>query len=108
MAASRLWSNASRRYVLEFAVGENAMLTLTVIVVVLLLATVAVLAYSASKPDTFRVQRDIDIAAPPEKIFPLINDLHAHTGWSPFKKDPAMKRTHSGAEEGKGAIYEWE
>jgi len=79
----------------------------------IILAAVAIvvaglLIYAASKPDAFQVQRSTDIPAPPEKIFPLINDLHAHTTWSPFEKDPAMKRTYSGAPAGKGAVYEWD
>ena len=77
------------------------------IVVVILIA--ALLIYAATKPDTFRVQRSASIQAPPEKIFPLVNDLHNHAAWSPWeKKDPAMKRTHSGAASGKGAVYEWD
>ena len=70
-------------------------------------AVIVVLA--AMKPDTFRIQRSITIAAPAEKIFPLLNDFHNWTRWSPWeKKDPAMKRTHSGATSGKGAAYAWE
>ena len=61
------------------------------------------------KPDTFRVQRAASIKAPPEKIFPLINDLHAWGAWSPYeKKDPNMQRSYSGAPSGKGAIYAWD
>ena len=60
------------------------------IVVVILIA--ALLIYAATKPDTFRVQRSASIKAPPEKIFPLVNDLHSHAAWSPWeKKDPAIK-----------------
>jgi hypothetical protein len=77
------------------------------IVVVVLIA--ALLGFAATKPDTFRVQRTTSIKAPPEKIFPLINDLHNWASWSPYeKKDPGMNRTHSGAANGKGAVYEWE
>jgi carbon monoxide dehydrogenase subunit G len=76
-------------------------------VVIVLVA--AVLALAATKPDTFRVERSVSIDAPPEKIFPLIDDLHNWTVWSPWeKKDPAMKRTYSGAARGKGAAYAWE
>ncbi len=79
----------------------------TIAIVVVVLIT-AVLIYAATRPDTFRVERSLSIKAPPEKIFPLVNDLHSHTAWSPWeKKDPAMKRTHSGAASGKGAVYEW-
>jgi hypothetical protein len=70
---------------------------------------VATLAYAATRPDTLHVQRAADVKAPPEEIFPLISDFHRWPSWSPYeKRDPAMKRTYSGAEHGKGAVYEWE
>jgi uncharacterized protein YndB with AHSA1/START domain len=79
------------------------------IVIAVIAAVIAcILIYAATRPDIFQVQRTTTIGAPPEKIFPLINDLHAHTAWSPFEKDPNMKRTHSGAAQGKGAVYEWD
>jgi uncharacterized protein YndB with AHSA1/START domain len=75
----------------------------------LLIVIAAVLIYAATLPDTFRVERSASIKAPPAKIFPLINDVQAWKGWSPFEnKDPAMKRAFSGPPSGKGAIYEWE
>ena len=46
------------------------------ILIGVVLLIVAVLIIAATRPDTFRVQRSIRIQAPPEKIFPLINDLH--------------------------------
>ena len=82
--------------------------TVAIAAIVIVVAIVAVLGYAATRPDTFRVQRTATVKAPAEKIFPLIDDLHAHTTWSPFEKDPNMKRTHSGAARGKGALYEWE
>lgn len=76
---------------------------------VLALAFVAMLAYAATKPNTFRIERSATIAAPPERVFALIADFHQWPGWSPWEKmDPTMKRTHSGAANGIGAIYEWE
>jgi uncharacterized protein YndB with AHSA1/START domain len=78
-----------------------------VVVALLVVGLIVVLVRAASKPDTFRVQRSVSIAAPPEKIFPLIDDLHKQLTWSPFEKDLNMKRTHSGAPQGKGAVYEW-
>ena len=78
-----------------------------IIAVVVLIA--AVLIYAATQPDTFSVQRALLIKAPPEKIFPLINDFHNWGAWSPWEKmDLAMKKTHSGATSGKGAVYAWE
>jgi uncharacterized protein YndB with AHSA1/START domain len=81
---------------------------ITTILIVIAVAVAAVLAYAASKPDTFMVRRSVAIAAPPEKIFPMIDDLRAQSAWSPFEKDPNMKRTHSGAPRGKGAVYAWD
>ena len=70
---------------------------------------IALLVFAATRQGTFRVQRASIVNAPPEKIFALINDLHRWRVWSPYEnKDPAMKRTLSGAAHGKGAVYEWE
>lgn len=68
-----------------------------------------VLAYAATRPDSFRVERRVSIAAAPEKVYPLLNDIRAQNRWSPWdKKDPAMKRVYSGAAAGVGAVYEWD
>ena len=77
--------------------------------VVIVLFVVTVLVLAAGKPDTFRVQRQATIQAPPEKIFPLINDYKNWAAWSPWeKKDAAMKRSFSGPAAGKGSAYAWE
>lgn len=70
---------------------------------------VLVLAYAATRPDSFRVARRVSISAAPEKVYPLLNDIRAQNTWSPWdKKDPAMKRSYSGAATGVGAVYEWD
>lgn len=80
-----------------------------IILIVLVVLIAALLAFAASKPGTFRIRRAMTIKAPPERIFPLINDFHNWGSWSPWEKlDPAMKRTYSGAPNGKGAMYAWE
>ena len=80
-----------------------------IVAAIAVVLTVAVLVYAATRPDTFRVQRSASIKAPPEKIFPLLNDLRSFKRWSPYEnKDPAMQRTYGGAASGKGAVYEWE
>jgi uncharacterized protein YndB with AHSA1/START domain len=82
---------------------------IAIIAIVLAIVIVIVLILAATKPATFSVQRAIDIAAPPERIFPLINDFHQWGSWSPWeKKDPEMKRSFSGPQSGKGAVYGWE
>jgi carbon monoxide dehydrogenase subunit G len=79
------------------------------IAIVVVVAIAAILVYAATRPDDFRVQRSTSIKAPPEKIFPLINDFHRWDAWSPWEKmDPAMKRTYGGVASGKGATYAWE
>jgi len=82
------------------------MLKKTAIVIVVLIA--GLLVYAATTPDTFRVERTGTINAAPEKIFPYLNDFRKGEAWSPYeKKDPSMKRTHFGAESGKGSVYEF-
>jgi uncharacterized protein YndB with AHSA1/START domain len=73
------------------------------------LAVAALVLLVARKPDTFRVERSLVIAAPAAKIFPMINDLHAWETWSPWaKKDPASKAAYSGARDGVGAAFAWD
>lgn len=80
-----------------------------IIVLVLLVALVGLLVAAAFRPDSFRIERRIRIGAAPEKIFPLIDDFHRWTAWSPWEnKDPALRRDYSGAASGKGAVYAWE
>ncbi|UXI68825.1 SRPBCC family protein [Tahibacter amnicola] len=79
------------------------------IAAMLAIALGAVLLYATTRPDSFRVEREVTIQAPPEKIFPFLADFHRWGDWSPWEKlDPAMKRTHGGAASGKGAVYQWE
>ena len=60
-------------------------------------------------PDTFRIERSTLIAAPPEAIFPLVEDFRRWREWSPYEEiDPNLKRTYSGPEQGAGAAYAWE
>jgi uncharacterized protein YndB with AHSA1/START domain len=81
----------------------------TIIFALVVVAVAGVLAIAATKPDEIRVARTARISAPPEKIYPLINDFRQWGAWSPYeKKDPAMKRTFGSVTTGKGATYEWD
>lgn len=40
----------------------------------------------ANASDTFRVERSTVIDAPPEAIFPHIDDFRAWSAWSPYEK----------------------
>lgn len=77
--------------------------------IILTLAILGLLVLAAMKPDTFSIERKATIKAPPEKIFPLLNDFTQWGQWSPWdKKDPAMKRNFGTITSGKGATYAWE
>ena len=69
---------------------------------VLLLLAAAI----AMRPPTFQVARSIVILAPPERVFPHVNDLHRWRAWNPFDRaDPAMQISYDGAAAGVGARY---
>ena len=83
--------------------------SVVIVALILAVAIAIILVLAATKPDTFRVTRAAAIKAPPEKIFPLIDDFRQWGKWSPWEgRDPALKRAFSGAERGKGAVYAWD
>jgi hypothetical protein len=82
---------------------------IAVIAVVLAIVLAVALIMAAAKPDKFSIERTTIVNAPPESIFPLIDDFHQWVAWSPYEnRDPAMKRDYSGFARGKGAVYNWE
>jgi hypothetical protein len=81
----------------------------TIIAIVIALAIAVILILAAMKPATFSVVRTAQIGASSDKLFALISDFHQWRKWSPWEdKDPELKRSYSGAERGKGAVYAWE
>src|SRR4051794_33627559 len=85
---------------------ETPMLIYILLAVVLLIA--ALLAFAATRPDSFHVVRSASIQAPPDAVFPQVADFHQWGAWSPWEKlDPALKRSFSGSERGAGAVYAW-
>ena len=73
------------------------------------LSVLLVLGLAFSKSDTMKVERSITINQTPEKIVSLVDNFHNWLKWSPWENiDPKMKRTFSGPESGKGAVYNWE
>ncbi len=78
------------------------------IVLIVIVVVVAILAVAAMKPSTFHVERSITIKAPPEKIFPLVDDFHNWNAWQPQDKGASIQRSYSGAASGVGAISEWQ
>lgn len=76
---------------------------------VLLAALGLFLAFAATRPDTFRVERSRVISAPPERVYALIHDLRQFNTWNPYeRKDPAAKGQYSAITAGPGARYAWQ
>jgi carbon monoxide dehydrogenase subunit G len=74
----------------------------------LLIVIVVFLAYVASRPGTFHIERSARIAAPADVVFAKIADFHQWAAWSPWEKlDPQMVKTFGGPESGTGATYHW-
>jgi hypothetical protein len=81
---------------------------LTTIAVTLLVLIAGVLIFILTRPDSFRLERSAQIAAPAQVVFPLIDDFHEWTRWSPWEKlDPNMTKTFGGPARGVGSTYYW-
>ncbi len=80
---------------------KKILIGLAVLIVVFLVAV-------AMQPSSYRVARSIVIAAPPDAVFPHMNDLRKWEAWNPWgKADPNMKLTYPGPTSGVGANYFW-
>lgn len=81
---------------------------MTLILLLVLAALSAAIIYISLSPDKFSIARSTVIDAPPERIYPLINDLHAWERWSPWAQlDPGQEITYDGSPLGAGAIMSW-
>lgn len=59
-------------------------------------------------PGEARVERAIEIGAPPEKVFAIVGDLRRMPEWSPWvKADPKVAFTFEGPEQGVGQTMRW-
>lgn len=59
-------------------------------------------------PSTYRVERSVDIDAPPSKIYPLVAETRAWQRWSAWnRRDPAMTIEYGGPAAGEGARWTW-
>ncbi len=75
---------------------------------VLVLLIIAALAFIATCPPGFRIERNARVDAPRDVVFSIINDLRRWGEWSPFdKRDPDLKKTFEGPSTGPGAVYSW-
>ncbi len=64
---------------------------------------------AALQPDDFHYERSMAIGAPPEAIFPYINDVHLFQEWNPFASgDPDCRISFTGPNAGLGAAAHWQ
>ena len=80
---------------------------LTKILLVLAALIVVFLIVVALQPASFLVARSATINAPASAVFAEVNDFHRWHKWSPYEKDPNMKKTFEGPPAGTGASYAW-
>ncbi len=79
------------------------------VLVVLVVGIGGFLAFAATRPDTYRVERSQRIDAPAEVVFAQLDNFKSWAAWSPWeKRDPAVKRSFEGPASGVGAAYGWE
>jgi uncharacterized protein YndB with AHSA1/START domain len=79
------------------------------ILIVLVALIVILCAIGFVLPGTYRVERTVEIKAPPEKVYALIIEPRLWPKWTVWnQRDPNMKVTYSGPESGVGAKWAWE
>lgn len=62
------------------------MSTFVLIAIAVVILIGLLVAFAARRPNEFRIERRMVIPASAEAIFPLVNDLAAWRGWSPWEK----------------------
>jgi uncharacterized protein YndB with AHSA1/START domain len=79
-------------------------------VILAIVAVIAVLlVVGLLLPSGFKVQRSLQIAAPPAKVYPLLAEPRQWKTWAIWnQRDPAMQIQYSGPESGTGATWSWQ
>ncbi|MCX8500338.1 MAG: SRPBCC family protein, partial [Alphaproteobacteria bacterium] len=79
------------------------------IVLLLAVAVVALLLYAYTRPDSYRVESKITIAAPARTILPYLRNLQERVNWSQWERiDPNGKREYGGVMGEVGSTYHWD
>jgi len=69
---------------------------------------VAFIAFIATRPSTFKIERSTTVGASADVVFALVADFHGMGAWSPFlKPDPTRKDTYTGAPAAVGHSLAW-
>ncbi|QDU77305.1 Polyketide cyclase / dehydrase and lipid transport [Bremerella volcania] len=94
---------------MALSLGKRRMLNVVLILLVGLVFLIVALAVAvAFQPNEFQVTRSMKMDAPPEVVFPHVNQFSAWEAWSPYEKlDPNMSKSLDGPAAGQGAIMRW-
>ena len=85
------------------------MSTLVLVLLGILVLVAAFLAYVATKPNEFRIERSERIRASADAVFARVDDLREFNSWNPFAAaDPGVNIVYPGRTRGEGAAYEWD
>ena len=108
IAPSSRGSRGGRRFMAWLSPkGGGTMLKKILIAIGVVLA--GFLAFAATRPDTYHVERTKQIDAPAEAVFPQLVDFKAWGQWSPWDKlDPQMQKTFDGPPGVVGSGYSWQ
>jgi uncharacterized protein YndB with AHSA1/START domain len=79
----------------------------SVVLLVIVAGVLVVAALAAAKPDTIAIVRAVDVNAPPEQVFSLVDDLRRWAEWPADTEQAQMARTFGAISRGKGATSEW-
>lgn len=78
------------------------------VLLALAICLVLLIVFITGQPDEFKLVRSTKMSAPPEKIFPHVNNLRLWDAWSPWAKlDPNAKNSFEGPASGVGAAMSW-
>ena len=79
------------------------------LVVVIAIVVVGFIALVMMQSEEFHVSRSTTINAPPEDVFPHVNNFHNWNAWSPWAElDPNAEYSFPGPDSGEGAEYHWD
>lgn len=85
-----------------FGIVVGVMLAVVIAIAILFLVT-------KNRPDSYSLERKIDIPTTTETIYPLMVNLKAWEKWSPWEDvDPNLSRTYEAPDSGVGAVYMWQ
>lgn len=78
------------------------------LLIAIVLLVLVFVAFIATRPAHFHIERSASIAASPETIYPHLADFHQWEAWSPWEKlDSTMVKTMTGEPMAVGSDYHW-